>query len=188
MNLGRPAMTDKTFINRWSRVKTANNDKPDALGQISDAQGQSASLPMAPDDAAQAIDEQIPPDLPSVESLDGDSDYIPFLGENVPEELARKALRKLWTSDPVFANLDGLNDYDEDYSALGMVNMVVETAYKVGKGIVAEEKTEIEDASAAEKPVAEEQALEEESAGISEEEPIELAERSDESVPHGGKL
>ena len=32
--------------------------------------------------------------------------------------LRRLALRRLWRSDPVLANLDGLNDYDEDFAAL----------------------------------------------------------------------
>ena len=30
----------------------------------------------------------------------------------MPEHLKQAALRKLWLSNPVFANLDGLNDYD----------------------------------------------------------------------------
>jgi len=54
--------------------------------------------------------------LPPVESLDKDSDFTPFLADGVPEDLARAALRKLWHSDPEFAVLDGLNDYDEDYT------------------------------------------------------------------------
>ena len=55
-------------------------------------------------------------DLPPIDGLDKDSDYTPFLGDGVPEKLARAAMRKLWRSDPIFAFRDGLDDYDEDYT------------------------------------------------------------------------
>ncbi|MDP6515708.1 MAG: DUF3306 domain-containing protein, partial [Alphaproteobacteria bacterium] len=73
--------------------------------------------------------------LPPVESLTADSDYTPFLRHGVPDELRRLALRKLWRTDPVLANLDGLNDYDEDFTG-GTLGAVVATAYKVGKGMI----------------------------------------------------
>ncbi len=66
--------------------------------------------------------------LPPVESLDKDSDFTPFLAEGVPEDLARAALGKLWRSDPAFASLDGLDDYDEDYSIIQEVVSVVAKA------------------------------------------------------------
>ena len=58
------------------------------------------------------------PDLPDVEELGAESDYRPFLQRTVTPALRRLALRRLWRSDPVFANLDGLNDYDEDFASL----------------------------------------------------------------------
>ncbi len=58
-----------------------------------------------------------------------------FLREGVPEHLKRQALRKLWRSDPLLANLDGLNDYDEDFAALyAAASKAVKTAYRVGRG------------------------------------------------------
>jgi hypothetical protein len=45
----------------------------------------------------------------------------------------------LWRSDPVLANLDGLNDYDEDFRATGVLAEAVRSAYKVGKGYLREE-------------------------------------------------
>ncbi len=57
-------------------------------------------------------------DLPPVDGLDKDSDYTPFLGDGVPEKLARAAMRKLWRSDPIFAFRDGLDDYDEDFTIM----------------------------------------------------------------------
>ena len=57
-----------------------------------------------------------PEDLPDIESLDEHSDFTVFLKKGVPEALRRQALQRLWRSNPVFANLDGLAEYDEDYS------------------------------------------------------------------------
>jgi hypothetical protein len=102
---------DERFTGRWSRLKQeakAPADEP-----------QIASLPTA--EEADATAEQTPTiapeDLPEIDSLDKDSDYTPFLQEGVPEHLKNLALRALWRSDPVLANLDGLNDYDENFKS-----------------------------------------------------------------------
>ncbi len=70
-------------------------------------------------------------DLPPVDGLDKDSDYTPFLGDGVPEKLARAAMRKLWRSDPIFAFRDGLDDYDEDYTIIETIAKAVTS--KAGK-------------------------------------------------------
>jgi len=70
-------------------------------------------------------------DLPPIDGLDKDSDYTPFLGDGVPEKLARAAMRKLWRSDPIFAFRDGLDDYDEDFSMLHSIAKAVTS--KAGK-------------------------------------------------------
>jgi hypothetical protein len=187
-------MAEKTFINRWSQTKLANTVNTDELDPLAEAPLQTEALPVAPDDQTADVQEQAPPDLPPIESLDGDSDYTAFLGENVPEELAKKALRKLWTSNPVFANLDGLNDYDDDYSALGIVETVVETAYKVGKGLVTEDEPEStedepesEEELAGDEPVAGEQAPQEESGDLQDDKTSQEADQAEPPVPHGGK-
>ncbi len=136
---------DQGFLQRWSARKMDARAGTDVdAPQIDDApapdpgsgdviadqsdEGDEASAAVAP-----------PPDtshLPDVDTLDAESDYTGFLGENVPEDLAKMAMRKLWRSDPVLANIDGLNDYDEDFSMVGMASEVVKTAYQVGKGYV----------------------------------------------------
>ena len=80
-----------------------------------------------------------------------ESDFTPFLRAEVPEDLHRQALRKLWTSDPVFANDDGLKDYADDYTGLFNLSEPVKTLYRVGKGFLeaAEEAAEKADAEAA---------------------------------------
>jgi hypothetical protein len=49
--------------------------------------------------------------------------------------MRQQALRKLWTSDPVLANLDGLLEYGEDFRAAFVNPGVVKTLYRVGKGM-----------------------------------------------------
>ncbi len=54
-------------------------------------------------------------DMPPVESLTAESDFTQFLAEGVSDALRRAALRKLFQL-PEFGVLDGLNEYDEDYT------------------------------------------------------------------------
>lgn len=125
---------DKGFLQRWSTRKTeARVDGDENLPTVDEAETPQDGA--APDTDVQAP----PPNLPDVETLDADSDFTAFLGENVPQDLAKMALRKLWRSDPVLANLDGLNDYDDDFSKVGMVSEAVKTAYQVGKGFLTDE-------------------------------------------------
>jgi hypothetical protein len=122
------------FLNRWSQRKAAiREEELDKKTDIPDAQ--EAALPA--DGNAENDEEEInPEDLPKIDTLDKDSDYTIFMKKGVPEELKRLALRKLFHSDPALAVLDGLNDYDEDYSMIGMVVEEVTSRYKVGKGMV----------------------------------------------------
>ena len=85
--------------------------------------------------------------LPSIEELTRDSDYTVFLAKNVPQALKNAALRKLWASDPVFAVLDGLNDYCEDFNATCEPISLAQTAYKVGKGYFDEIAEKLEPAA-----------------------------------------
>jgi len=56
----------------------------------------------------------------------------------VPERLRKRALRMLWRSNPVLANVDNLVDYGEDFAAEGVLGEVIQTIYQVGKGILLE--------------------------------------------------
>ncbi len=92
--------TDEKFLSRWSRVKRETADVP-------------APAPAVEDKPA-ALDE-LPPQLPPVESLTKDSDYSVFFQPKVDESLRRAALKKLFT-DPHFNVMDGLDTYIDDYS------------------------------------------------------------------------
>ena len=103
---------DEKFLNRWSRRKQSQGeqDHAETPEETATADG---TAPDGEEDAA--LD---PATLPDIDSLDKESDFTVFMQDGVPEELRARALRKLWTTDPVLANLDGLNDYDEDFGAI----------------------------------------------------------------------
>jgi hypothetical protein len=81
-------------------------------------------------EAAESID---------IDSLSYESDFSIFMKTGVPELLRRKAMRKLWSSNPVLANLDGLNDYDEDYADPKF--NVFKSAWNVVGGYLGENET-----------------------------------------------
>ena len=69
-------------------------------------------------------------------ALTFESDFTVFMRKGVPAELRKRALQRLWRSDPTLANLDGLLEYGEDYSKIGTAKQVVRTAYQVGRGML----------------------------------------------------
>ncbi len=73
-----------------------------------------------------------------LETIDENSDLSLFLKEGVPEALKRKALATLWRSNPVFANIDGLNDYDEDFANPDLIMKTFTSAYQAGRGYLKE--------------------------------------------------
>jgi len=73
-------------------------------------------------------------DLPNPETLETEDQVAPFLGDGVPERLKRLALRRVWRLNPVFANVDGLVDYGEDYTDAATVVANLATVFRVGKG------------------------------------------------------
>ena len=74
--------------------------------------------------------------LPDPQTLEAGDDFSAFLCKKVPEHLRRRALRRLWRSNPVLACVDGLNEYDDDYRAAMLLQGPVQTAYQVGKGML----------------------------------------------------
>ncbi|WP_114965109.1 DUF3306 domain-containing protein [Alkalilacustris brevis] len=74
--------------------------------------------------------------LPDPDSLQMGDDFSVFMQSAVPERLRRRALRRLWRSNPVLANLDGLVDFGEDFSDAAMVVPDMKTTYQVGRGLL----------------------------------------------------
>lgn len=75
-------------------------------------------------------------DLPDPDSLGPGDDFSAFMKSAVPQSIRRRALRKLWLSNPVLANLDELVDYGEDFTDAATVVDNLQTAYQVGKGML----------------------------------------------------
>ncbi|MEM7222894.1 MAG: DUF3306 domain-containing protein [Pseudomonadota bacterium] len=138
------------FLSRWARLKQEEKDAghepppPETAKEV-------AERPEEIDEEARA---KLIAELPDIETLEESSDFTAFLQAGVPEELRRRALRKLWRLNPVFANLDGLNDYDEDFTDAATVVQGLKTLYQVGKGMVTPEE-EAAESELAESEVAE---------------------------------
>ena len=134
---------------RWSERKLGQDrEEAEAVPAIPDAAE-------APEEAAVVAPEDL--DLPDIESLTADSDFSVFMSEGVPDELKNLALRKLWRSDPVYANLDGLNDYDPEH--VSFLVQAAETAKEMlGKALAGQPDetplTAEDDLPADEQPIA----------------------------------
>lgn len=118
----------------WSRRKAAVAAEAEAEVKARAAED------LAEDHAAleEKSDEEILAELelPDPDSLQQGDDFSAFLAQRVPERIRRRALRKLWVSNPVLANLDELVEYGEDYTDAATVVENMQTVYEVGKGIV----------------------------------------------------
>ena len=127
-------------LSRWSRRKAlARRGRPER-------EPEEQAAPEGPEDRSPAAAEEPEPtpeeeaellrklDLPPPESLKPGDDFSAFMKHAVPDQLRRRALRVLWRSDPILANVDGLVDYGEDFTDAATVVANLKTAYVVGHG------------------------------------------------------
>lgn len=144
-------------LSRWSRMKSEARQQtrlrfsvpeneavaPVAVAEELSDEGVPADIgetghPIEP--AAEAQDSQgiqdDAPDLPDIDDLDASSDYSAFMSDKVSDTVRNLALRKLWRTDSVFANLDGLIDYGEDFTDAATVVEGMKSVYTVGRGMV----------------------------------------------------
>lgn len=118
----------------WSRRKAAVREaelREEAQIEEQQTAEQVASLEEMTDEE---ICEKL--ELPNPDELDAKADFKPFLQAFVPERLRRRALRRLWTLNPVLANVDGLVEYGEDFTDSATVVEGLQTTYQVGKGML----------------------------------------------------
>ncbi|MCG6883485.1 MAG: DUF3306 domain-containing protein [Silicimonas sp.] len=129
-------MGDEDFLSRWSRRKR------DPAAE--DSEHAAAAIPVdvaeVPEPASEAEEAALLKELglPLPESLRAGDDFSIFMTKGVPQFLRRRALRVLWRTNPVLANLDGLNDYDDDFTSPELTKKVLATAYQVGRGFVSQ--------------------------------------------------
>ncbi|MGH6948747.1 MAG: DUF3306 domain-containing protein [Kiloniellales bacterium] len=125
------AEEDDSPLRRWSRRKreAARNPEPEL---------ESGDVSARPPEGDKESDAELIAALPDVDSLTLQSDFTVFLKSGVPTALRNRALARLWRMDPVFANLDGLNNYDEDYRAqmMATAGKKIASLFRVGRGMI----------------------------------------------------
>lgn len=125
------------FLGRWSRRKQeARRSEPEELAAPVPGARPDQGRPddVRPDDMRP--DEEVLEELglPDPDTLGPGADFRAFMAEAVPDRIRRRALRRLWGSNPVLANLDRLVDYGEDYTDAATVVANLQTAYRAGRG------------------------------------------------------
>ncbi|KQB96656.1 hypothetical protein AL073_11955 [Loktanella sp. 1ANDIMAR09] len=123
------------MLSSWSRRRAAVA----AEAEQENRAAQEAALAQEQEALAEKSDEEILETLglPDPDSLAIGDDFKAFMSKAVPAHIRKRALRKLWRSNPVLACVDGLNDYDDDYLAQSMGQDPLKTTYQVGKGMLA---------------------------------------------------
>lgn len=134
---------------RWSRRKRGLQTDPpvpapDAAaepGPAAEAEPEAALEPQASAEAEARADAEIlaKHGLPDPDTLAPGDDIKGFMAKGIPARLRNRALRKLWTSNPVLANLDELVDYGDDFTDAATVIENLATGWQVGRGYLIEE-------------------------------------------------
>jgi len=131
---------DDSVLSRWSRRKHAvaakQRDKTPDQPSARPTQAVEGQAAAAADLSEAELLEKL--GLPDPDTLQQGDDFSGFMAKAVPAALRRRALRRLWTSNPLLANLDGLIDHGEDYTDAATVPEVFRTAYRVGEGFLRE--------------------------------------------------
>ena len=121
--------------NFWSRRRAAvEAEEAQEARVLREAEAQARDAELAERSDADLLAEL---DLPDPDKLGPGDDFKAFLTEAVPARLKTRALRRLWVTNPVLANVDGLIDYGEDFTDAAMAVENIQTAYQVGKGMTA---------------------------------------------------
>jgi hypothetical protein len=138
----------------WARRKAAVQAEAAAEAQAAQLAAQAAQAKALDDTQAEMTEAELLESLglPDPDSLTKGDDFSAFMARAVPEHLRRRALRKLWVSNPVLANLDGLVDHGEDYTDAATVMPDMKTAYQVGQGMLQHVLALAEQAEAAQEP------------------------------------
>lgn len=148
--------SDERFLSRWSRRKLhpEESEQDEAQKNLSDPA--MSNTPLVDSDAdlkalAEQEDQQpvlTDDDMPPIESLHEDSDFSGFMSPGVSEELRKLALRKLFKG-AAFNVVDGLDDYDEDFSSFEKLGDIITSDMRFQMERMAEsldqEDTEVEE-------------------------------------------
>ena len=117
----------------WSRRKAAVEAEQAAEARLAEERAEAERDAALEDKSDAEILADL--DLPDPDDLGQGDDFTVFLSKTVPQRIRTRALRRLWLTNPVLANVDGLVDYGEDFTDASCVIENLQTAYQVGKGM-----------------------------------------------------
>ena len=92
------------FAGRWSRLKQEARKSPPPLEKEPEPAPHAGAEVASDEPTDEEILESL--GLPDPDTLKRGDDFSAFMSKAVPARLRSRALRKLWISDPVLANLD----------------------------------------------------------------------------------
>ena len=161
-------------LDRWSERKRRVAESEAEAARAAGATERGVPDPGVPDPEREAV---LAANREAAEAVDLDAlkpgaDLAAFFRDGVPEALRRQALKAMWRSDPVFANVDRLCDYDDDFRAASKVPAAIQSAWQAGRGYLFPEDEAKPDSTAAER---ESSAAERESSAAEPEAPLETA-------------
>ena len=117
---------DGNFFGRWSQRKVQARhvvlpaEEPAKPTELAKSAAEVSQAPVSPPVAATGNASQsearTQPTLEDVAKLSVDSDYSAFAMRNVDSKIRNAAMRKLFSGDPHFNVMDGLDVYIDDYS------------------------------------------------------------------------
>jgi hypothetical protein len=125
-------------LSAWSKRKAAVQAEAEAVETAKvDAHIAEQHAALAEKPEAEVLAEL---ELPNPDEMQAGDDFSAFMKETVPAALRNRALKQLWTSNPILANVDMLVDYGEDFTAAADPVGIVKTIYRVGKGMLPDEE------------------------------------------------
>jgi hypothetical protein len=119
-----PVRPSGNFLERWSRKKIdAEREAPETPGAQEVTPPEEGALPERQAKADATVPAKAAPkpefdlaSLPSLDSITAATDIRAFLAPGVPKELARAALRRVWSADPAIRDFKGLAENDWDFT------------------------------------------------------------------------
>lgn len=141
---------DKSFLSRWSERK-----RQVAVEELETKPSAPEEVPADPFEGK--TDEEILLELalPEPESLKLGDRVEAFMSPEVPERIRARALRAFWRTNPILANVDGLDDYCDDFTDAAFAVENIQTIYEVGKGYAQQALDALEKLADAETPLPE---------------------------------
>ena len=121
---------DKGFLSRWSdrKLRPESDDTDAALPNSDEAKPVEDEFEGKSDEEIMSILE-----LPEPDTLKLGDTVEKFMDNRVPERIRARALRAFWKTNPLLANIDGLDEYCDDYTDAAMVVRICRRFIRSGR-------------------------------------------------------